>query len=206
MSHSYSGPTHRVRRVAMITFYHEWKLSLACKGAGCTPSPFHYIYHHIQRCSVRSSWMGRYTLTDPIGVTLFHLYQYIYSVVLPTEYTEWYWSLSGVHSIMMEKLAQPGARPPPLIRPSPVKLQCTLQLSWQIHWPYFHSTPYILCGPTPLPLHGYILVDGHSFTFRFSWQDLSPSCFLLQYSITQADRWTDHLVVLHIVITQWIIS
>jgi hypothetical protein len=25
------------------------------------PSPFHYIYHHIQICGVRSSWEGRYT-------------------------------------------------------------------------------------------------------------------------------------------------
>ncbi len=30
-------------------------------GSLCTPSPFHYIYHHIQSCSVRSSWEGRYT-------------------------------------------------------------------------------------------------------------------------------------------------
>jgi hypothetical protein len=36
--------------------------------------------------------------------------------VRPTEYTQSAWPLSGVHSIMMEKLAQPGvgggARPP----------------------------------------------------------------------------------------------
>jgi hypothetical protein len=39
------------------------------------------------------------------------------SCVHTTEYTEWYWPLSGVHSIMMEKLATlvraGGARPPP---------------------------------------------------------------------------------------------
>ncbi len=29
--------------------------------AHCTPSPFHYIYHHVHSCSVRSSWEGRYT-------------------------------------------------------------------------------------------------------------------------------------------------
>jgi hypothetical protein len=28
-------------------------------------------------------------------------------------HTEWQWPLFGVHSIMMEKSAQPGARPPP---------------------------------------------------------------------------------------------
>ncbi len=28
---------------------------------GCTPTPFHSIYYHIQSCSVRSSREGRYT-------------------------------------------------------------------------------------------------------------------------------------------------
>ncbi len=32
------------------------------------------------------------------------------------------------------------AHPLSLLLPSPVKLQCTLQLSRQIHWPYFIST------------------------------------------------------------------
>jgi hypothetical protein len=27
----------------------------------CTPTPFHYIYYHLQSCSVRSSLEGRYT-------------------------------------------------------------------------------------------------------------------------------------------------
>ncbi len=53
--------------------------------------------------------------------------------------------LSGVHSIMMEKFTQAseggGARhPPSLYLPSRIKLQCTLQLSGQIHSPYFIST------------------------------------------------------------------
>ncbi len=30
-------------------------------GGGCTPTSFHYIYHHEQSCGVRSSWEGRYT-------------------------------------------------------------------------------------------------------------------------------------------------
>jgi hypothetical protein len=43
-----------------------------------------------------------------------------------------------------------GARPPPFttFTPSPVKLQCTLQLSGQIHWPCFISTTILLCGVT----------------------------------------------------------
>jgi hypothetical protein len=28
------------------TFHHEGKISLAGKGGGCTPTPFHYYYHH----------------------------------------------------------------------------------------------------------------------------------------------------------------
>ncbi len=39
------------------------------EGGGCT---IHYIYHHVQSWSVRSSWEGRYIL----------LYPYMYSVVL----------------------------------------------------------------------------------------------------------------------------
>jgi hypothetical protein len=30
-------------------------------GGGCTPTTFHSIYHHVQRCSVISSWEGRYS-------------------------------------------------------------------------------------------------------------------------------------------------
>jgi hypothetical protein len=37
------------------------KLAQAREGEGCTPIPFHYIYHHEQSCGVRSSWEGRYT-------------------------------------------------------------------------------------------------------------------------------------------------
>ncbi len=35
-----------------------WKIS---PGWGCTPTPFHYFYHHGPSCGVRSSWQGRYT-------------------------------------------------------------------------------------------------------------------------------------------------
>ncbi len=64
-----------------------------------------------------------------------------------TEYTEWQRPLSGVHSIMMEKL-KPGwwgwrvhAHSFPLYLPSRKKLKCTLQVLGQIHSPYFSSTP-----------------------------------------------------------------
>jgi len=39
-----------------------WKNQPSLVGVGgFTPTPFHYIYHHVQGCSVRSSWEGRYT-------------------------------------------------------------------------------------------------------------------------------------------------
>ncbi len=37
------------------------KAAWAGEGRGCTPNPFHSNYHHIQSCSERSSWEGRYT-------------------------------------------------------------------------------------------------------------------------------------------------
>ncbi len=40
------------------------KLAQAGRGRGCTPTPFHYIYHHVQSCEscgVRSSWVDKYT-------------------------------------------------------------------------------------------------------------------------------------------------
>ncbi len=61
------------------------------------------------------------------------------AVVLSTEYTELQPLLSGVHSVMRVKslLAGEGgghhAHPLSLHLPSPLKLQCTLQLSGQIH-------------------------------------------------------------------------
>ncbi len=42
------------------------------EGGGCTPSPFHSIYHHDQSCGVRSSWEGRYRT-----LPLFLLYPFL---------------------------------------------------------------------------------------------------------------------------------
>jgi hypothetical protein len=54
--------THGVATTAFWrTFRHDGKISAGWCGGGCTPIPFHSIYHHIQSCSVRSSWVGRYT-------------------------------------------------------------------------------------------------------------------------------------------------
>ncbi len=62
-------------------------------------------------------------------------------------HTEWQLPLSGVHSIMMEKLAQPGEgwqgvhdHSLSLYPPSHTKSWCMLQLRGQIHSLYFCST------------------------------------------------------------------
>ncbi len=57
---------HRVHGVATpLSGVHSIKVeTLAQSGesGGCTPTPFHYIYHHVKKsCGERSSWEGRYT-------------------------------------------------------------------------------------------------------------------------------------------------
>ncbi len=62
----------RVAKAAFCRTHHQGKISPGRWGWGCTAAPFHYIYHHVQSCSVRSSWEVRYT--PPIS---FHLYPYV---------------------------------------------------------------------------------------------------------------------------------
>ena len=49
------------------------------EGEGCTPTPVHYIYHHVQRSGVRSSWEGR--CTPPL--VLFYPYMYSVTTTFP---------------------------------------------------------------------------------------------------------------------------
>ncbi len=57
---SQTQSTHRVEMTTFWrTFHHDGKISPAFWGRGeftVTPTPFHYIYHHAQRCSVCSRW------------------------------------------------------------------------------------------------------------------------------------------------------
>jgi hypothetical protein len=85
-------PPHRV--------YTEWQqplsgvhpikmeiLAHASDGGEAHPPPFQYIYHHVQSCSVRSSWEGRYIPTFP----LFHLNPYVLCGPPPQiKPSEWY--------------------------------------------------------------------------------------------------------------------
>ncbi len=71
-----------VSRSPLLSEYIEWqwplssvhfimmeKISLGSSGGGgCTLTPLHYKYHHIQNCGVRSIWEGRYT--PPISTLL----------------------------------------------------------------------------------------------------------------------------------------
>jgi hypothetical protein len=70
--------THRVATaVFRRTFQHDGKISPgAGEGCGCTPTPFHYIYQHVYKVAVYAPAERQIHL-----LTLFHLYQYMYSVV-----------------------------------------------------------------------------------------------------------------------------
>jgi hypothetical protein len=57
------------------------KLAQASEGEGCTPTPFHYIYHQVQSCSVHSSLSGRYTLPFS-SLSLCILWYYGYYVMM----------------------------------------------------------------------------------------------------------------------------
>ena len=48
------------------------KLAQACEGGGCTPTPFRYIYHHVQICGVSLQLRGQihtpYFYSTPICI------------------------------------------------------------------------------------------------------------------------------------------
>ncbi len=52
--------SHRVHRAALATFWRTFhqdgKIVQSGEGGGCKTTPFHYIYHHVQRFGGRSSW------------------------------------------------------------------------------------------------------------------------------------------------------
>ena len=64
-----------------------------------------------------------------------NLFGKLFVVDETTEYTEWQWPLSGVHSIMMVKSAHPGegggARPPPFSLSIPSQAKLSVRSSLQ---------------------------------------------------------------------------
>jgi hypothetical protein len=106
-------------------------------GEGCTPTPFHYIYHQVQSCGTSTRYRGEGRYTPPISTLplyvlcgtdclrkgkksdpSFHSWEELVTSYLQgiravwgqthRVHTEWQWPLSGVYSIMMEKSAHPG--------------------------------------------------------------------------------------------------
>jgi hypothetical protein len=47
-----SQSTQSCNGIFWRTFYHDGKISPGWCGWECTPTPFHYVYHHEQSCSV----------------------------------------------------------------------------------------------------------------------------------------------------------
>ncbi len=135
------------------TFHHDGKISPAWLG-GCTPSPFRSIYHHKWSCGVRFSWEGRSQSTHRVAMAnfwrIFHhvgkispaswgwgctpsSYPFIYHLEESSGATEWQWPLSGTHSIMMVKSAQPGeggCTPSPFHSIYHHKQSCGVRSSW----------------------------------------------------------------------------
>ncbi len=50
VNHRVYRPLYGVHYIMMV------KSAQAGMSGGCTSTPFHYIYHHVQSCGVRSSW------------------------------------------------------------------------------------------------------------------------------------------------------
>jgi hypothetical protein len=70
------------------------KLAQPGEGGGFTPTPFQYIYHHVQIWGVRSSLEGRYT--PPIS-TLPLCTLPICTLWFEAEHTDKYFDINFVH-------------------------------------------------------------------------------------------------------------
>jgi hypothetical protein len=82
---------------------------------------------------------------------------------------EWQWPLSGVHSIISAGLRGYGVHAHPLLLylPSHAKVQCTIQLRGQMHFPYFISTPmYSVVWTSYLRTELTSVVDTHLMRSR----------------------------------------
>ncbi len=117
------------------------------EDGGCTPSPFHSLYHHEQSCGVRSSWEGRYT--SPIATLPFFPLWYRVSLYTMSHINRFtVTSTESTHSGNGHYLAyilSCWKNQPSLVRVvdarPPLFTISTLQLRGQIHSSYFYSTP-----------------------------------------------------------------
>ncbi len=74
-------------------------------GAGCTLTPFHYIYPHVQvlYSGVRCSWEGIYT-----HCIVFHLYPYMYSVDYSQRHSVSAWCVACLFCVVKHSLYKPS--------------------------------------------------------------------------------------------------
>jgi hypothetical protein len=75
------------------------KLAQPGEGGGCTSTSFPSIYHHVQSCSVRSSWESRYT--HPY--VLCALYSTMYPIFYSVPYSSLYPVLCTLYSALYTK-------------------------------------------------------------------------------------------------------
>ncbi len=85
-------PTENTERQEPLSGVHSImmeKLTQSGEGGGCTPTPFPYIYYHVQSCSERSSWVRRYThpISSLLIVCTLWLYQTRQTVRVYTDCT-----------------------------------------------------------------------------------------------------------------------
>jgi hypothetical protein len=72
------------------TFIMMEKLAQAGEGAGCTPAPFHSIYHHVQSCKCMLQLRGQIHSPYFISTLMYSVvstelvFSLLYSVVLST--------------------------------------------------------------------------------------------------------------------------
>ncbi len=108
-------------------------------------------------------------------------------VSLPTEYTEWQWLLSGVHSIMMVKSSQPGegggCMPTPFHSVYHHKQSCGVRSNWEgrctppppprgfLLYPYMYSvslpTPSWPCSCVDMLIYLWAPVSGLYSTYEY---------------------------------------
>ncbi len=103
------GSHHRVHRVATATswhtFHHDGKISLGWWGWGVhahLPTPLHSVYHHVQSCSVRTSWEGRYTHLF-LGFSPLPLYMYYVDFTTDKITSGWDKDILYPESVIQEK-------------------------------------------------------------------------------------------------------
>ncbi len=118
---------------------------------------FHYIYHHVQSCSVRSSWEGRYTPLYFVSIPLFSLYTPIYSV-LYTEYSfrlwlSFEWQADSQTPILLQYLIVPARLFPAFF--------ILNKIGWFSYW----TVQFFICAA---------LLFSQTFWFTYSLFYISP--------------------------------